>query len=92
VFDRTTDIEATYTNHGQIDFDLDPSRSLSELDQPALVIHGTEDPIVPFSNALALRDRIPGAELLTLEQTGHELPARTWDTVTEAIMRHTAGA
>jgi pimeloyl-ACP methyl ester carboxylesterase len=92
VFDRTTDIEAAYTNHGQIDFDLDPSRSLSALEAPALVLHGTEDPIAPFPNALALRDLIPRAELVELEQTGHELPARTWDTVTEAILRHTAKA
>jgi pimeloyl-ACP methyl ester carboxylesterase len=90
VFGRTTDIEASYTNHGQIEFDLGLARSLSELEAPALVIHGTEDPIAPYPNALALRDRIPGAELVTLEQTGHELPSRTWDIVSEAILTHTA--
>jgi pimeloyl-ACP methyl ester carboxylesterase len=92
VFDRTSDIEATYTNHGRITFDLEPSKSLAELDVPTLVLHGTEDPIVPYANALALRDLIPGAELVTLKQTGHELPRRTWDAVAEALLRHTATA
>ena len=91
-FDRSIDFKAGYVNHSQIEFDLRPTRPLAELEAPALVIHGTEDPIVPFPNALALRDQIPGAELLTLEQTGHELPRRTWGVLAEAILRHTAGA
>jgi pimeloyl-ACP methyl ester carboxylesterase len=92
VFDRTIDFKAGYVNHSQIEFDLGLTRPLGELEAPALVIHGTEDPIVPFANALALRDRIPGAELLTLEQTGHELPRRTWDVLAEALISHTANA
>jgi alpha-glucosidase (family GH31 glycosyl hydrolase) len=34
---------------------------------------------------------IPGAELLTLEQTGHELPRRTWDLVVPAVLEITYG-
>lgn len=35
---------------------------------------------------------IPGAELLALEQTGHELPRAVRDVVIPAILRHTAAA
>jgi hypothetical protein len=31
-----------------------------------------------------------GARLLTLEQTGHELPRRDWSVVVPAILRHTS--
>jgi hypothetical protein len=39
----------------------------------------------------ALADGIPGARLLTLERTGHELPPEVWDLVVPAIPDHTAG-
>ncbi|MFG0214864.1 alpha/beta fold hydrolase [Brevibacillus porteri] len=61
-----------------------------EIAVPALVIHGTEDLLIPFAHALHLADTIPGAVLLTLEGTGHELPHGDWDVVIEAILKHTS--
>jgi hypothetical protein len=43
-----------------------------------------------LGHALALAKEIPGAELLTQERTGHELPRAVWDVVVPAILRHTA--
>ena len=40
----------------------------------ALVVHGTEDPLLLYEHGVALAETIPGAELLTLEGAGHELP------------------
>lgn len=60
-----------------------------EIAVPALVIHGTEDPLVPYEHGLNLVNTIPGAVLLTLEGTGHELPHGDWDVVIEAILKHT---
>ena len=34
---------------------------LGELSVPTLVVHGTEDPVVPYGNGLALAREIPGA-------------------------------
>ncbi|EJL26187.1 alpha/beta fold hydrolase [Brevibacillus sp. BC25] len=62
-----------------------------EIAVPALVIHGTEDLLIPFAHALHLANTIPGAVLLTLEGTGHELPRGDWDVVIEAILKHTSG-
>ena len=33
---------------------------------------------------------IPGAELLVLEKTGHELPPPVWDEFVPALVRHSA--
>jgi pimeloyl-ACP methyl ester carboxylesterase len=63
---------------------------LKEITVPALVIHGTEDIVLPYGHGLALTREIPGARLLTLEGTGHEVHRDDWDTIIEAILSHTA--
>jgi pimeloyl-ACP methyl ester carboxylesterase len=88
-FDRSTDMAATYTNHSLLEDGGPPERRLEDLRLPTLVIHGTEDPVLPFEHAIALSRAIPEARLLPLEQTGHELPGRTWDIVVPTILRHT---
>ena len=54
---------------------------------PALVIHGTADPMVHLSGGRATAAAIPGAELLVVEGMGHDLPRELWDTLVEAIRR-----
>ena len=63
-------------------------RRLAGITAPTLVIHGTEDPVFPIAHGAALAGDIPGARLLELEQTGHELPPAVWDTVVPAILEH----
>ncbi|MGV9455071.1 alpha/beta fold hydrolase [Streptomyces sp. NPDC003635] len=59
---------------------------LRELDLPVLVIHGSEDPLVPVEHGRRLADTIPGAELLVLEGYGHLAPSReVWTQVSDAI-------
>ena len=48
---------------------------LAQVDLPTLVIHGTEDPILPYAHGVSLAETIPGAEMLKLENAGHELPS-----------------
>jgi len=64
-----------------------PSRSdaLRQLDLPALVVHGTEDPLVTPSGGERTAEVIPGAELLLLEGMGHDLPTFYWSQIIEAI-------
>ncbi|MGP8175648.1 MAG: alpha/beta fold hydrolase [Terracidiphilus sp.] len=38
---------------------------------PTLVVHGTRDSMVPFSQAITLATRVPGAELLAIEGGEH---------------------
>ncbi|QRG68662.1 alpha/beta fold hydrolase [Brevibacillus choshinensis] len=63
-----------------------------EIPQPTLVIHGTEDPIIPYVHGVHLANTVPGAALLTLTGTGHELHEQDWDAMIEAICAHTAAA
>ena len=63
---------------------------LGSLDVPTLVIHGTEDPILPYPHGEAIVAEIPGAKMLTLEGSGHELPRPEWDRIIPAILEHTS--
>ena len=93
VFDRTTNLASSITNHAGIDSGDRWRERLGEVSVPTLVIHGTEDPMYPYGNAVALAKEIPGAQLLALERVGHEVPPRAlWDVVVPAILQHTASA
>jgi pimeloyl-ACP methyl ester carboxylesterase len=61
---------------------------LAAIAAPTLVVHGTEDPLFPLAHGVALAGDIRGARLVTLEDTGHELPPATWDAVIPAILAH----
>jgi pimeloyl-ACP methyl ester carboxylesterase len=63
-------------------------RRLAGITAPTLVMHGTEDPLFPIAHGATLSGDIPGARLLELEHTGHELPPAVWDTVIPAILEH----
>ena len=47
---------------------------LAELDLPTLVVHGTEDLNLAYAHGVALAEAIPGAELMTMEGAGHDMP------------------
>jgi pimeloyl-ACP methyl ester carboxylesterase len=89
-FDRSIDLAATMTNHVVLEGGESWRERLGEIRVPTLVLHGTEDPLFAIDHALALVREIPGARLVTLEQTGHELPRATWDVVVHAILEHTS--
>ncbi|WP_081744559.1 alpha/beta fold hydrolase [Arthrobacter sp. H14] len=55
------------------------------------MVHGEKDPVFPLPHGKALRDQIPGAELLIMENAGHEVPKPLWDVFTTALIKHTAG-
>jgi pimeloyl-ACP methyl ester carboxylesterase len=86
---RTQDIAAALTNHFLIEFDGPRSGTLSDINVPTLVVHGELDPVFPLPHGEALRNTIPGATLLVLPQTGHELPRPVWAEFVEALIRHT---
>jgi pimeloyl-ACP methyl ester carboxylesterase len=62
---------------------------LGEIHIPALVIHGTADPMINYQNGITLAKEIPDATLLTLEGTAHGLHRNDWDTIIDAIIKHT---
>ncbi|HVQ35568.1 MAG TPA: alpha/beta hydrolase [Candidatus Bathyarchaeia archaeon] len=63
---------------------------LAEIQAPTLVVHGTDDPVLPYAHGVALSREIPQAKLLTIEGMGHELPRGAWPRIVGAILEHTA--
>ncbi|WP_414583159.1 alpha/beta fold hydrolase [Scytonema sp. PCC 10023] len=61
----------------------------NDINVPTLVIHGTEDPVSPYQHGIALANEIPKATLLTLTGAGHEIHFAEWDTIIDAIIKHT---
>jgi pimeloyl-ACP methyl ester carboxylesterase len=88
-FDRSINIASSMKNHFLIEGGDSWRERLGEIPIPTLVLHGTEDPLFPYGHGVALANEIPGARLLPLEQTGHELPRAVWDVVVPAILRQT---
>lgn len=68
----------------------DRRSKLATIRVPALVVHGTDDPMFPPVCGEDTARAIPGAEWLLLEGMGHDLPTGLELTVAEAIAR-TAG-
>jgi len=61
---------------------------LSEIKIPTLVIHGTEDAILPYDHGQALAEGISNAQLMTLKGVGHEIPDELAEEITKKIISH----
>jgi pimeloyl-ACP methyl ester carboxylesterase len=88
VYDRSPSL-ASATNHYLVDGSSMPHERLNEIAVPALVIHGSEDPLFPPAHGRALADAIPGAQLHVVDGLGHELPRRAWDEVIPPLIELT---
>ena len=62
--------------------------ALRRLDVPTVVIHGRNDPLVPFRAGAATARAIPGAELLAFPGMGHDLPRDLWPRFTDALTKN----
>ena len=58
---------------------------LRELSIPALVVHGTIDPLVTFSGGERTAESLRGSEFLVLDDMGHDLPRHYWATIIEHV-------
>lgn len=66
--------------------------ALSSVKVPTLVIHGTDDPLVPVEGGKDTAKAVPGAQWVLIEGMGHDLPhGGAWPRIVEAITRHTQG-
>jgi 4,5:9,10-diseco-3-hydroxy-5,9,17-trioxoandrosta-1(10),2-diene-4-oate hydrolase len=74
---------AQYLSHGPIG--PDRSAELPRATMPTLLIWGREDRIVPLPYGRALAERMPRAELVVLENTGHLPHIEAADLVTHLI-------
>jgi pimeloyl-ACP methyl ester carboxylesterase len=89
---RARNLRSSRFNHGLAQQQSPRWRPrLDEIQAPTLVIHGTEDPILPLGHGVALAKEIRGAELLVVDGMGHDATAATWDLLRPAVLRHVFG-
>jgi len=65
---------------------------LASVKAPTLVIHGSEDPLIPVEGGKDTAEAIPGAELLIIDGMGHCLPRAAWPQIIDAIAKHASKA
>jgi pimeloyl-ACP methyl ester carboxylesterase len=85
-----TDCLPSMFNHGAVGTRDDWTGRFREISVPVLVIHGSEDPILPVENGRALAEGIRGASIHVLDHIGHELPLPILPDLAERIARHAA--
>jgi pimeloyl-ACP methyl ester carboxylesterase len=67
--------------------------SLKRVTAPSLVLHGTEDPLVPFDHGRALAHLIPGCQLQPLPGAGHMFfHGDLWGRLADHILAHVRAA
>ena len=59
--------------------------ALRNVKVPTLVVHGVDDPLVPLENGRLVADAVPGARIIELEGTGHNIPEQHWQKVADEI-------
>jgi 3-oxoadipate enol-lactonase len=68
-------------------FGHDTSSRLGEISTPTLIVHGTEDGVLPYPNGELIASLMPAARLETLEDVGHmfwwEQPERSGELIRE---------
>jgi pimeloyl-ACP methyl ester carboxylesterase len=62
--------------------------ALRRLDVPAVVIHGKNDPLVPFRAGVATARAIPNADLVAFPGMGHNLPQELWPRYIDALTKN----
>ena len=90
-WDRTANPLSAF-NHAGLGDATGWTGRLDEIYAPALIIHGTEDIVLPYAHGLALNAALRNSRLLTLQGAGHELHPLDWPVMVDAIVEHTASA
>jgi pimeloyl-ACP methyl ester carboxylesterase len=79
--------KATIELQAQAIFAHDTSGRLGEISTPTLIVHGTEDGVLPFPNGKLIASLMPGARFEVFDGTGHmfwwEQPQRSAELVRE---------
>src|SRR5262249_20422650 len=59
--------------------------ALQQLDIPALVIHGKEDPLAPVEGGIDTHEALRGSKLMVIDGMGHDLPRQVWPRIVSGI-------
>jgi pimeloyl-ACP methyl ester carboxylesterase len=90
--DRAFYPEGTLRHMGAVVASGDRAAGLVDLRVPTLVIHGSEDPLIPPKGGVRTAELVPHADLLMIGHMGHDLPEPLWPLITGSILAHTGRA
>jgi pimeloyl-ACP methyl ester carboxylesterase len=65
---------------------FDSYERLSEINIPTLILHGSEDKILPVENAKILAENIPSAEMFLFENAGHGVVIQEQELWTQKVI------
>jgi pimeloyl-ACP methyl ester carboxylesterase len=68
--------------------DMTRADELARITSPTLVIHGKEDPLVPYACGVDTASRIAGATLVGIEGMGHDLPPEPVAQILTVLIDH----
>jgi pimeloyl-ACP methyl ester carboxylesterase len=88
---RARNIDAAQNHQLAIASSPDRDELLRGVRTPTLVIHGSDDPILPLAHGRATADAIPGAKFLVVEGMGHDMPPGAQKRIVEAFLEHASG-
>lgn len=87
-FERNHHAAGTARQLGAIMASGDRTKLLRQVRVPTVVIHGTDDPLVPFRGGVATARAIPDAELVAIPGMGHDLPRELWPKIVDAVVKN----
>lgn len=87
-FDRGAHVDGVMRQIGAIAAAENRTTALRRVRVPTLVMHGTDDPLVPPACALATARAVPGARLHWIRGMGHSLPRGAWPQIVQAVAAH----
>lgn len=59
-----------------------------QITAPTLVLHGSEDPLVPIEGGEDISNLVPGARMKVIEGMGHDVPRRFLPEITKHMLAH----
>ncbi len=68
------------------------AEALSAIRTPTLVLHGRDDPLLPYACGVDTARRIAGARLAGIEGMGHDLPSGVVDQLLNRLLPHLSAA
>jgi pimeloyl-ACP methyl ester carboxylesterase len=84
-YDRAFDPDGKARQLAAIIASPDRTEALAGVTAPTLVIHGALDEAITLEGGEATAKAVPGAELLVIDDMGHDLPEPRWPEIVEAI-------
>jgi esterase len=91
-FDRASDVSAVWNHLTATVATPDRTDRLHLVTAPTLVLHGSEDHVIPVVHATATAEAIPGSRLAIVDGLGHQFDLEALTLITDPLLDHLTSA